>query len=144
MNYKSILSIALFASITTLAQAQTTPAPAPATSPTTTTTATAPDYFYGKWDVLVKGTPQGDAVIPMRIEMKEGKLKGYITNPESKEEIEMSSIEIKDKDLNVAFSMMNYDLTMTLTKKDDDHANGKLMDMFEAEATRKKDEKPKE
>jgi hypothetical protein len=34
---------------------------------------------------------------------------------------------------------MNYDVTVTLAKKDDNNAVGKLMDMFEVQASRKKD-----
>ncbi len=95
-------------------------------------------YYLGTWDVLVKGTPNGDAVIPVTISKKDGKLSGKIVNPESKEEIACTNVEITGSELSVAFSMMGYDLTMVLTKKDDDHANGKLMDMFDCEATRKK------
>jgi hypothetical protein len=95
-------------------------------------------YYLGTWDVMIKGTPNGDASMPMTIEKKDGKLMGKIVNPESKEDVLFSSIEVKGTDLTFAFSMMGYDLTMVLTKKDDDHANGKLMDMFDCEATRKK------
>jgi hypothetical protein len=95
-------------------------------------------YYMGTWDVMIKGTPNGDATMPMTIEKKDGKLVGKIVNPESKEDVIFSAIEVKGSDLTFAFSMMGYDLTMVLTKKDDDHANGKLMDMFDCEATRKK------
>ena len=95
-------------------------------------------YYLGTWDVLVKGTPNGDAVIPVTIEKKDGKLVGKIVNPESKEDVPCTTVEITGSELTVAFSMMGYDLTMVLSKKDEDHANGKLMDMFDCEATRKK------
>jgi hypothetical protein len=95
-------------------------------------------YYLGTWDVLIKGTPNGDVNMPMTIEKKDGKLVGKAVNPESKEEVVFSEIAVKGTDLTFAFSMMGYDLTMILTKKDDDHANGKLMDMFDSEATRKK------
>jgi hypothetical protein len=96
------------------------------------------NYFLGTWDVLIKGTPNGDAVIPFTFAKKEGKLTGKLVNPESKEEMDVTSIEINGDVVTVAFSMMGYDLTLVLTKKDEDHANGKLMDMFDCEATRKK------
>jgi hypothetical protein len=95
-------------------------------------------YYMGTWDVMIKGTPNGDVNMPMTIEKKDGKLLGKVVNPESKEEVVFSEIAVKGTDLTFAFSMMGYDLTMVLTKKDDDHANGKLMDMFDCEAVRKK------
>ncbi|MES2795410.1 MAG: hypothetical protein V4683_05555 [Bacteroidota bacterium] len=101
-------------------------------------TAAAPNYFEGKWTVIIKGTPNGDAVVPMKFETKEGKTMGYFTDPESKAETPMSSATIVGDEITVAFTISSYDVTMVITKKDDDHAAGKLMDMFDVEATRLK------
>jgi hypothetical protein len=38
----------------------------------------------------------------------------------------------------MAFTISGYDIVLLITKKDEDHATGKLMDMFEVEATRVK------
>ncbi|GAB3512754.1 hypothetical protein [Emticicia fontis] len=120
-NLKSVLTvIALFAAMS-LAKAQTTPS-----------------YYVGNWEVLVKGTPQGDVKMPMSFEMKDDKLVGKITNPETKEVATMTSVEIKGEELFAAFSAGGYDVTMTITKKDDDHFTGKIMDMIEVEGTRLK------
>ena len=125
-NYQSIITLIFFMFLATIANAQTTPA------------APVPNYFEGKWNVFIKGTPNGDVTLPMRFEQKEGKFSGFYTNPETKEEVAMTSVEVKGDDINLAFTIMSYDVTATLTKKDDDHANGKLMDMFEAEGTKVK------
>ena len=90
--------------------------------------------------VLVKATPQGDVTVEMRFEQKDGKFLGFFTNPENKEQVAMTSVEAKENEINMAFTIMNYDVTLVLTKKDDDHANGQLMNMFEAEGTRIKAE----
>ncbi len=95
-------------------------------------------FYAGKWDVLIKGTPNGDVVLPFTVTSTDGVWAASFTDPESKEEKKVTSIEVVGNDLNTAFSVAGYDVTMTLTKKDDDHANGKLMDMFDCEATRKK------
>ena len=149
-NYKSLFAFVFLFSIAFLTKAQTTPAPVPMPAPAPMPAApmpapapmpvatAAPNYFLGNWDVLVKGTPNGDVVIPMRFEMKDGKMKGYFTSPETKAEAEMPSADATNDELNVAFNIAGYDVTVKLTKKDDDHANGKLMDMFDAEGTRKK------
>lgn len=93
-------------------------------------------YFLGKWNATAKGTPNGDVTIPVRFESKEGKLKGSYVDPESKEEKSMTNVEVDGAALKMSFSVMGYDITITLTKKDDDNATGSLMDMFEVVAVR--------
>jgi hypothetical protein len=95
-------------------------------------------YFMGVWSVLIEGTPNGDATVEMRFEQEEGQLKGYVVNPEDQSLIEMTSVEADDDELEANFSMMGYDLTLTLEKEDDDKAVGSLMDMFTSTATRVK------
>jgi hypothetical protein len=120
-NLKSVFTIvALFAAIT-LTKAQTNQS-----------------YFIGNWEVLVKGTPQGDVKLPMSFEMKDDKIIGKITNPETKEVGTMTSVEMKGEELFAAFSAGGYDLTMVIKKKDDDHFAGTLMEMLEVEGTRLK------
>jgi 6-pyruvoyl-tetrahydropterin synthase len=97
------------------------------------------NYFEGKWNVLVKDTPNGDVTLITRFEMKDGKINGYFIDPTSKEEKKMDAASIENDQLKVAFNVMNYDVTVTLAKKDDNNAVGKLMDMFEVQASRKKD-----
>ncbi|MBA4849299.1 hypothetical protein [Emticicia sp. BO119] len=96
------------------------------------------NFFVGNWEVLVKGTPQGDIKMPMSFELKEDKLIGKITNPETKEETTMTSVELKGEELFTAFSAGGYDVTMVISKKDEEHFIGKLMDMIEVEGTRMK------
>ncbi|WP_341227561.1 hypothetical protein [uncultured Arcticibacterium sp.] len=93
-------------------------------------------YFLDSWNVLVKGTPEGDAELPMRFEMTDDVVSGYFINPESGEEEEMDSAEIKDGTLSVAFYIAGYDVTMNLKKETENSMKGSLMEMFEAEATR--------
>lgn len=121
---KSLFAIIIFLFIASFAQAQT---------------ASVPEYFQGKWNVLVKDTPNGDVTMPLRFEHKEGKLNGFYTNLETGEEQKMTSVEIKGEELIAAYSMAGYDLSLVLKKQDSDHANGKLMDMLDALGTRVKE-----
>ncbi|WP_339698977.1 hypothetical protein [Algoriphagus aquimarinus] len=95
-------------------------------------------YFEGKWSVLIKGTPQGDATIPMRFETVDGKTTGYFIEEGANEEKKMSSATIKDDVLNTSFNISGYDVTLLLTKVDDDNAKGDLMGMFDVEGKRVK------
>ena len=95
-------------------------------------------YFMGKWNATAKGTPNGDVTIPVKFESKEGKIKGTFVDPESKEEKAMSNVELDGAALKMSFSVMGYDITITITKKDDNTATGSLMDMFDVVAVRVK------
>ena len=95
-------------------------------------------YFLGKWNATAKGTPNGDVTIPVKFESKEGKLTGTFVDPESKQEVAMTNVELDGAALKMSFSVMGYDITITITKKDENTAIGSLMDMFDVEAVRVK------
>lgn len=97
------------------------------------------EYFEGKWNVLIKGTPQGDATIPMRFETVDGKTTGYFLEEGATEEKKMTSAIIKDDVINTSFNISGYDVTLSLKKVDADLAKGDLMGMFDAEGTRVKE-----
>lgn len=95
-------------------------------------------YFVGTWSVLIEDTPNGDATLEMTFVQEDGLLKGHVVNPEDQSLIEMTSVDADSDELEANFSMMGYDLTLTLEKEDDDKAVGSLMDMFTSTATRVK------
>jgi len=92
----------------------------------------------GKWNATAKGTPNGDVTIPVKFESKEGKLVGTFVDPESKQETPMTNVAIDGAALKMSFSVMGYDITITITKKDENTATGSLMDMFDVVAVRVK------
>lgn len=98
-------------------------------------------YFVGQWDIVVKGTPEGDVILHALIESKEGKLAGsYVKEVDGKKEepVTMKSVEIKGQEVVLAFNVAGYDVTMNLMKKDEDHADGNMMGMFECKGTKVK------
>ena len=105
------------------------------------TSSTPESFLTGKWSVFVKGTPQGDVTMPVRFEVKEGKLKGYFTDLESKTEKPMDTAFYENEKYIMGFVIMGYDLKFVMAKKTDDSMTGSLMDMFDVEATRVKEEK---
>src|SRR6201996_5158352 len=90
------------------------------------------DYFPGKWNVTVFGTPQGDAKMTFVLERKDGKLTGAVQDSTGKELTKITSIEEKDKSITAAFTIQSYDVTLTLDPVDDDHVKGSMMGMFDA------------
>lgn len=127
------LVLGLFLSINV--KAQTTATTPTATTPATTTTT---DYFPGKWNVVIMGTPGGDAKMTFALERKDGKLSGAVQDSTGKELTKITSIEEKDKSITAAFTIQSYDVTLTLDPIDDDHVKGSLMGMFDAKGTRVK------
>ena len=97
---------------------------------------TTADYFAGKWSVLVKGTPNGDAKMIFILDKADTTLTGVVQDSTGAEISKISSIEQKENEVTIYFTAQGYDVNLVLDKKDDDHATGSLMGMFDAEGER--------
>ncbi len=102
---------------------------------------TKADYYPGKWNVLIMGTPNGGAKMTFIFERKDGKLTGAVQDSTGKEMTKITSIEEKDKTITAAFTVQSYDVTLTLDPVDDDHVKGSMMGMFDAKGVRVKESK---
>ena len=101
---------------------------------------TQTNYFIGKWDVLVKGLPQGDTHMKLNIADSAGHLKGaMLDTTAAHKDIPLTKIEPDGDKITLYFSTQGYDVSLLLAKKDDDHAAGSLMGMFDANAIRIKE-----
>jgi hypothetical protein len=97
------------------------------------------DYFPGKWNVVILGTPNGDAKLTFVLDRKDGKLAGVVQDTTGKEMTKITQIDEKDKTITAAFTIQSYDVTLTLEPVDDDHVKGSLMGMFDAKGIRVKE-----
>jgi len=97
---------------------------------------TGADYFVGKWNVVVAGTPNGDAKMLVKLEQKDGRLTGNLSNPGQSEPVKFSNVEVKENSVTVYFTSSGYDVYLTLEKKDDNKVEGSMMDMFDAKGDR--------
>lgn len=102
---------------------------------------TTADYFAGKWSVLLKGLPQGDSKLVFVLEKKDDKITGVVQDTTGKEISKISNAELKENEVTLYFTAQGYDVNLQLKKKDDDHATGSLMGMFDAEGDRVKESK---
>lgn len=99
------------------------------------------DYFVGKWNILVEGTPSGDSNSTLILKKgEEGKLTGTFQS-EGKEPAKLTRVEINPDDITCYFVASGYDVYIWLEKIDEDNMEGTMMDMFDCYATRKKEEK---
>jgi hypothetical protein len=100
------------------------------------------NYFIGKWDMLVKGIPQGDTHMPVVFEMKKDSasnkemMVGRIEKPDG--DLIFSKVEAEGDKVTFYFTAEGYDLDVQLTKTDADNAKGMMFNMFEAVAVRVK------
>jgi hypothetical protein len=99
----------------------------------------ATDFFAGKWEILVVGTPNGDAKFATEITRKDGKLVGElkVANGDAKETIPATVEEAEGK-ITIYFTTQGYDVNIDLSKVDDNNLKGSLMNMFDAKAVRVK------
>lgn len=110
-----------------------------ATTPAATTATT--DFFAGKWEVSIFGTPNGDAKMIANFIRKDGSLTGEMSDPADaqKEKIPITKIEEEAGKITIYFTASGYDLSLPLEKVDDNNLKGMLMNMFESKAVRIKE-----
>lgn len=94
------------------------------------------DYFVGKWEVSVMGTPNGDSKMAVDLVLKEGKLTGTIHAAGKPEASDITRVEESEKSVTLYFSTGGYDVYLMMEKKDDNNVVGNLMDMFDATGVR--------
>lgn len=97
---------------------------------------TGQEYFAGKWSVVIKNTPQGDAKMIFVLEKKDSTLTGVVQDSTGTEISKISQVQVKDNNLTLNFEASGYDLNLVMDKKDEDHIIGTLMGMFDAEGER--------
>ena len=96
------------------------------------------DFFTGKWNVLVKGTPNGDAKMIVVLTKSDTTLTGVIQDSTGVETSKIDKIEMAGDKATIYFNTQGYDVNLEMNKKDDDHFTGSLMGMFDSEGERVK------
>ena len=98
---------------------------------------TGADFFAGKWNVLVTGTPYGDLKRVYILDKKDNGLVGTVLDGATGKEIsKCSKIDIQDDNVTLYYQSMGNDVNIVLTKKDDDHITGRALGMFDAKGER--------
>jgi hypothetical protein len=105
---------------------------------TSTNAQTTADYFAGKWDVLLKGIPQGDTHLIFLLDKKDSSMTGVVQDTAGAQVAVIDKIELTETSITLYFTAQGYAVSLLLTKKDDDHVTGSLMNMFDAEGERVK------
>jgi hypothetical protein len=96
------------------------------------------DYFAGKWNVVIKGTPQGDARMFFVLEKKDSTMTGVVQDSTGTQISKLDKVELAANSATLYFNVQGYDVNLVMNKKDDDHVTGSLMGMFDADGERVK------
>ncbi|GAB4016444.1 hypothetical protein EXU85_09055 [Spirosoma sp. KCTC 42546] len=98
------------------------------------------DFFAGKWEITIMGTPEGDAKMVTELIRKDGKLTGELKDPSGTRPVTpITKIVEEGTKLTIYFDTAQAgEIPVELTKVDDDHLKGSLMNMFESTALRVK------
>ncbi len=99
---------------------------------------TGADYFAGKWNVLMKGLPDGDTKMFFVLEKKDTTLTGTVLDSVGTQIAKIDSVQITASTATIYFVAQSYNVNFLMNKKTDDHINGSLMGMFDAEGDRVK------
>jgi len=124
-KFKAVLVILFVLSIATAVKAQTSNT----------------EYFSGKWSVILKGTPNGDAKMIFVLEKKVDSLTGVVLDTTGNQISKIDKAELKDTTVTLYFNAQGYDVSLVLNRKDEDHVTGSLLNMFDAEGERIKAKK---
>ncbi len=89
------------------------------------------DFFHGKWNVTIIGTPNGDAKFVLKVDKTDAALAAFIIGEDGKSQ-KVDRVETKPNAITVYWFAEGYDVNLTLTKKEDGKVDGDLMGMFTA------------
>lgn len=102
---------------------------------------TQQDFFAGKWEFTVLGTPNGDAKFSTNLIRKDGKLTGELSDPTNpaKEKIAITKIDETPEKITIYFTTSGYDVNLEMSKVDENNLKGSMMGMFDAKGIRPKE-----
>lgn len=99
---------------------------------------TGGDYFVGRWKVSIPGTPIGDLKRIYVIDKMNNGFSGIVQDSTGKEITKCSKVEAKENEITLFYSVSGIDAYIKLTRKDEDHVSGLVMDNYPAEGERLK------
>ncbi len=92
------------------------------------------DFFDGKWNIIIRSTPQGDVKMVVNFEKINNAVSASIEDSTGKDLYKVTNTEIdKDQAIITFIGSQSNDVPLTLRKKDETSISGDIMGMFEVE-----------
>lgn len=101
-------------------------------------TATSTDFFAGKWEIKILGSPYGDVSFSTNLVRKEGKLTGELSRTDDPNDAkrQITKVEESANEIKIFFeSQQGGEVSIDLTKDGENSLKGSLM-TYEATAQR--------
>lgn len=79
------------------------------------------DFFAGKWEILIKGTQNGDATVILVLDKGGDGLTGSVQDQNGTDLSKIAKVVVGVNRLNLQFVVQGQSVSVELVKKDDDH-----------------------
>jgi hypothetical protein len=99
-------------------------------------TKTGYDFFAGKWNVIIKGAPQGDVKMVVNFEKINDVISSSMKDSSGTDLYKVTTTGIDKDQATITFLGSQGDVTLILRKKDETSIAGDIMGMFDAEGNR--------
>jgi hypothetical protein len=83
------------------------------------------DFFSGKWEIMIKGTQNGDATVILVLEKGGDGLVGSVQDTNGTELSKIARIVVGSDKLNLQFVVQGQSVNVELVKKDDSHVTAR-------------------
>ena len=93
------------------------------------------NIFLGKWNAIIKGTPNGNLKMSLEIQLCNNRIIGYVTT-NSEESIKISKVKFKENKAIVHFWHEWYIVVLEMTMTDSNQCKCVLADQFYGYAVR--------
>jgi hypothetical protein len=99
-------------------------------------TKTGYDFFAGKWNIIVKSTPQGDVKMVVNFEKINNAVSASLKDSTGKDLYQVTNTAIDNDQAIITFTGSQGDVPLTLRKKDETSIAGDIMGMFNVDGIR--------
>lgn len=93
------------------------------------------DFYIGKWDVVIKGTPGGDSKLVVDLKQDGDQLKGIVSSKKDGT-VDIKEIELTTDGLSVRFKSGWFTVELVMKEKDANHCTCKLAGHYNGESER--------
>ncbi len=100
------------------------------------------DFFIGKWNIIIEGTPKGDAQIHVTIEKKDGELKGSMLGITEGDTVpsKFDRIEVDEDGITMYWVTPDgYSVYLFIEQDDEESIIGTMADSFDVKGKRIKE-----
>ena len=93
------------------------------------------EFYIGKWNVEIKGTPGGDSKLVVELKKDGEKFKGTVQS-EGDGTVDIKEATMTEEGMQISFKHGWFTVDLLMVREDDDHCNCKLAGHYNGESDR--------